>query len=43
MLATVIVEPDLQRLSLVWRSSLRVGARDSDYLDLTEIEEHPSA
>lgn len=43
MLATVIIEPDDHRLSLVWQSALRVPAPDADYLDITEIEERASA
>jgi hypothetical protein len=38
-LATVLVEPDAARLSLVWQSRLRVAAPDADYLDATEIVE----
>ena len=38
-LATVLVEPDDARLSLVWQSRLRVAAPDADYLDATEIVE----
>ena len=38
-LATVLVEPDDQRLSLVWQSTLRVPAPEVDYLDATEIVE----
>lgn len=36
-LVTVLVEPELSRLSLVWQSALRVPAPDVDYLDLTDI------
>jgi hypothetical protein len=36
-LATVLVEPDAARLSLVWQSRLRVPAPEADYLDETEI------
>jgi hypothetical protein len=39
MLATVLAEPDEQRLSLVWQSALRVPAPDADYLDATRIVE----
>jgi hypothetical protein len=39
LLATVLVEPDEQRLSLVWQSALRVAAPDADYLDATRIVE----
>lgn len=42
-LATVLVEPDERRLSLVWQSTLRVPAPEADYLDGTEIEERRSA
>lgn len=38
-LATVLVEPEDQRLSLVWQSTLRVPAPEADYLDSTEIVE----
>lgn len=37
LLATVVVEPDESRLSLVWQSGLRVAAPDTEYLDQTEI------
>lgn len=43
MLATVLIEPDAQRVSLVWQSALRVGAPAVDNLDVTEIEERRSA
>jgi hypothetical protein len=36
-LATVIVETEELRLSLVWQSALRVPAPEVDYLDQTEI------
>jgi hypothetical protein len=39
LLATVLAEPDEQRLSLVWQSALRVPAPDADYLDSTRITE----
>lgn len=39
ILATVLVEPDERRLSLVWQSALRVPAPQADYLDSTEIVE----
>jgi hypothetical protein len=42
-LTTVLVEPDERRLSLVWQSTLRVPAPESDYLDRTEIVERRSA
>jgi len=38
-LTTVLLETDERRLSLVWQSSLRVRARDVDYLDETVIAE----
>lgn len=38
-LTTVLLETDAHRLSLVWQSSLRVRARDVDYLDETSIAE----
>lgn len=41
-LATVLVEPDDRRLSLVWQSTLRVAAPEVDYLDATEIVEKGS-
>lgn len=37
VLTTVLIEPEEQRLSLVWQSTLRVPAPDVDYLDATEI------
>ena len=39
LLAKVLIEPEEQRLSLVWQSVLRVAALDLDYLDHTEISE----
>jgi len=36
-LATVLVEPEERRLSLVWQSVLRVPAPEADYLDETAI------
>jgi hypothetical protein len=39
-LATVLIEPEEQRLSLVWQSTLRVPAPETDYLDGTEIVEN---
>ena len=39
LLATVLLEPQHSRVSLVWQSGLRVAAPDADYLDETEIEE----
>lgn len=41
-LATVLLEPDASRVSLVWQSGLRVAAPDGDFLDATEIEEQRS-
>lgn len=38
-LATVLLEPDASRVSLVWQSALRVAATEGDFLDATEIEE----
>lgn len=38
-LATVAIEPDERRVSLVWQSGLRVAATEGDFLDATEIEE----
>jgi hypothetical protein len=38
-LASVIAEPDDQRLSLVWQTSLPVRARDADHLDETIVGE----
>jgi hypothetical protein len=38
-LATVLAEPEERRLTLVFQTSLRVHARDADYLDDTEITE----
>lgn len=43
LLATVLIEPDASRLSLVWQSALRVAAADGDFLDETQIEERRSA
>lgn len=37
-LTTVFIEPDQERVSVVWQSSLRVRAPDLEYLDETEIE-----
>jgi hypothetical protein len=42
-LATVLIEPEERRLSLVWQSALRVSADQADYLDETEIVESRSA
>ena len=42
-LATVLIEPEERRLSLVWQSALRVSAEQADYLDETEIVEPRSA
>lgn len=41
-LGTVVVEPDLGRVSLVWQTSLIVGPRDLDNLDATVIREEPA-
>jgi hypothetical protein len=38
-LATVIVEPEPRKLTLVWQTSLAVKARDCDYLDQTVVIE----
>jgi len=42
-LATVLIEPDAARVSLVWQSGLQVAAPDGDFLDATEITEHRTA
>lgn len=42
-LATVSIEPDERRVSMVWQSALRVAATEGDFLDETEIEERRSA
>jgi hypothetical protein len=42
-LATVLIEPEERRLSLVWQSALRVSSAQADYLDETEIVESRSA
>ena len=42
-LATVLIETEERRLSLVWQSALRVSAGEADYLDETEIVEARSA
>jgi len=42
-LATVLIEAEERRLSLVWQSALRVSAEQADYLDETEIVESRSA
>jgi len=42
-LATVLIEPDEGRLSLVWQSTLRVPAPEADYLDGTAIVERRSS
>jgi hypothetical protein len=41
--STVLIEPDRERLILVWQTSLRVAARDGENLDDTVIEEAPAA
>jgi hypothetical protein len=33
----VLIEPDDERLTLVWQSELAVGATQLEYLDVTEI------
>ncbi|MFP2957447.1 DUF2169 domain-containing protein [Myxococcus sp. 1LA] len=38
-LTTVLLEPEVRRLSLVWQGALCVPAPDADYLDETEIAE----
>lgn len=38
LLATVLLEPQERRVSVVWQSGLRVPAPQTDYLDQTEIE-----
>jgi hypothetical protein len=38
-LVTVIVEPEVSRVLLVWQTALAVRMRDVDYLDKTVIEE----
>jgi hypothetical protein len=38
-LVTVLIEPDARRLSVMWQSTIRVGAPDVDYLDATAIIE----
>lgn len=43
LLATVLVEPEARRLSLVWQSVLRVAASEADYLDATEVIEQRSS
>jgi len=42
-LATLLIEPEELRVSLVWQSALRVTAEQADYLDETEIVEARSA
>ena len=42
-MATVLVELEEQRLSIVWQSTLRVTAPEVDYLDGTEIVEKRGA
>lgn len=39
VLSRVVIEPELPRLSLVWSSSLEVGPRSLDDLDLSTVEE----
>ncbi|MBL8970329.1 MAG: DUF2169 domain-containing protein [Myxococcales bacterium] len=38
-LTTVVVEPELMRLSVCWQSALRVAAPDVDYVSTTDIDE----
>jgi hypothetical protein len=40
-LSSVNIEPDRKQVALVFQTSLKVDARDEDYLDLTSIEEKP--
>lgn len=40
-LGTVLIEPDEQRLSLIWNTQLAVGGPWVDYLDTTRIAEKP--
>ncbi len=42
LLATVLLEPEERKVSLVWQSSLRVAAPDTDFLDQTQIEVRPA-
>jgi hypothetical protein len=42
-LATLLIEPDERRLSVVWQSTLRVAAPEVDYLDGTAIVENGRA
>lgn len=42
-LVTVLVEPEVKRLSLTWQSVLRVASPDADYLDETELTERGDA
>jgi hypothetical protein len=39
ILASVIIEPEEKRLSMVWQTNLPVSSRDGDYLDFTVIQE----
>lgn len=39
VLTTLLLEPDQNRVAVVWQSALRVAAPDADYLDATEVEE----
>lgn len=43
VLATVLVEPDASRVSLVWQSALRVASSEGDFLDVTDIYERRHA
>jgi hypothetical protein len=38
-LATVLIEPELKRLQLVWQTTLAVAPNDVEYLDKTRIRE----
>jgi len=40
-LGTVLIQPDVDRLQLVWQTALPVSGRDVDYLDETVIDEKP--
>lgn len=42
LLATLLLEPEHRRVSMVWQSCLRVAAPEVDFLDETKIEERPS-
>lgn len=38
LISAVIIEPEQRQVSIVWQSTLRVHAREADYLDDTEID-----